>query len=221
LRKVEAHAHDRIVSELLNRHGTTFAEELDIDVASNQPDALFRLLCASLLLSITDGAPQAVDAARALTDAGWTTPDRLAAATRTQRVKVLGAPKAGGFDARAEAMLGETAQLLLERYNGDLRRLRDEAGSDPQRERALLKQCRGLGDHGVDAFFREVQVAWPELVPFADRRARMSAVRLGLPRDERRLARLTSIEDWPRLAVALVRVDIESGHAAVIAAAAA
>lgn len=216
---MEAHAHDRIVSELLKRHGTTFAEELEIDVASNEPDALFRMLCASLLLSIYDGAPHAIGAARALTDAGWTTPDRLAAATHTQRIKVLGSPKAGGFDARTEAMLGATAQLLLERYGGDLRRLREEADYDPQRERALLKQCRGLGDHGVDAFFREVQVAWPELVPFADRRARMSAVRLGLPRDERRLARLADEGDWPRLAVALVRVDIESGHDAVIAAA--
>jgi len=216
---VESLGHDRIVVALLERHGTTFAEELGIDVASNEPDALFRLLCASLLFNVSNGAPEAFATARALTEAGWTTPDRLAAATRTQRVKVLGSVDARAFDARTEAMLGETAQLLLERYEGDLRRLREEAGRDPQRERALLKQCSGLGDHGVDAFFREVQVAWEELVPFVDRRARMSAVRLGLPRDERRLERLAGHGDWPRLAVALVRVDLASDHDAVLAAA--
>ncbi len=151
---------------------------------------------AALLLNVAEGRPEAVAAARALSDAGWVTPDRLAAATRAQRVKALESVGSGHFDARTEAMLGESAQLLLERYGGDLRRLREEADCDPQRERALLKQCHGLGDHGVDAFFREVQVAWPELVPFADRRARMSAVRLGLPRDERRLARLAGSE-WP------------------------
>jgi hypothetical protein len=217
---VEAPGQDRIVSALLDRHGTTFAEELGIDVASNEPDALFRLLCAALLLNVADGRPEAVAAARALSEAGWVTPDRLAAATRTQRVKALESVGCGHFDARTETMLGESAQLLLERYGGDLRRLREEADRDPQRERALLKQCHGLGDHGVDAFFREVQVAWPELVPFADRRARMSAVRLGLPRDERRLARLAGSE-WPRLAVALVRVDVAEDHDGVIADAAA
>ena len=217
---MEAPGQDRIVSALLDRHGMTFAEELGIDVASNEPDALFRLLCASLLLNVADGRPEAVAAARAIADAGWVTPDRLAAATRTQRVKALETASSGHFDARTAAMLGESAQLLLERYGGDLRRLREEADRDPQRERALLKQCHGLGDHGVDAFFREVQVAWRELVPFADRRARMSAVRLGLPRDERRLARLAGSE-WPRLAVALVRVDVAEDHDGVIAAAAA
>ena len=217
---MEAPGQDRIVSALLDRHGMTFAEELGIDVASNEPDALFRLLCAALLLNAAEGRPEAVAAARAISDAGWVTPDRLAAAPRAQRVKALESAGGGRFDARTEAMLGESAQLLLERYGGDLRRLREEADRDPQRERALLKQCHGLGDHGVDAFFREVQVAWPELMPFADRRARMSAVRLGLPRDERRLARLAGNE-WPRLAVALVRVDVAEDHDGVIAAAAA
>jgi hypothetical protein len=218
---VEAPGTDRIVSALLDRHGTTFAEELGIDVASNEPDALFRMLCVSLLLNLADSRPEALDAARALNDAGLVTADRVAAATRQQRAKALAAVPGTPFEGRAEGMLGESAQLLLERYAGDLRRLREEADCDPQRERALLKQCNGLGDHGVDAFFREVQVAWPELVPFADRRARMSAVRLGLPRDERRLARLARSDDWPRLAVALVRVDLAEDHDGVIAAAAA
>jgi hypothetical protein len=218
---VEAPGHDRIVSALLDRHGTTFAEELGIDVASNEPDALFRMLCVALLLNLADSRLEALDAARALSDANLVTADRVAAATRQQRAKALSVVPGTTFGTRAEGMLGESAQLLLERYGGDLRRLRAEADCDPQRERALLKQCNGLGDHGVDAFFREVQIAWPELVPFADRRARMSAVRLGLPRDERRLARLARSDDWPRLAVALVRVDLAEDHDAVIEAAAA
>jgi hypothetical protein len=49
---------------------------------------------------------------------------------------------------------------LLDRYRGDLRRLRAEAGQDPQRERQLLKVVKGLGEVGVDIFFREAQVAW-------------------------------------------------------------
>ena len=87
------------------------------------------------------------------------------------------------YDERTAAMLGDACELLLERYRGDLRRLRDEAGRDPRRERRLLKQVKGLGDVGVDIFFREAQVAWEELFPFVDRRAAQTARRLGLDAD--------------------------------------
>jgi hypothetical protein len=51
-----------------------------------------------------------------------------------------------------------------------------------------LKEFKGLGDVGVDIFFREVQVAWQELRPFADRRTLDAAGRLGLPKDAGKLA---------------------------------
>lgn len=42
----------------------------------------------------------------------------------------------------------------------------------------------------TDIFFREVQVAWDELFPFADRRALEGAGKLGLPEDPEALADL-------------------------------
>jgi hypothetical protein len=69
----------------------------------------------------------------------------------------------------------------------------------------------GLGDVGVDIFFREVQVAWDELRPFADRRALETAGRLGLATDARALARLVGndADEFARLVAALVRVRLE------------
>ncbi len=75
-------------------------------------------------------------------------------------------------------MLGDTAQFLLEKYDGDLRKLRAEAGRDPKIERKLLKECKGIGDTGVDIFFREAQSAWGELRPFADKKALKAAGKL-------------------------------------------
>src|SRR5690606_37592154 len=107
-------------------------------------------------------------------------------------------------------MLGATAEHLLEAYGGDLRKLRDEAERDPERERALLKECKGVGDVGVDVFFREVQLAWDELYPFADARVSKAAKRLELGKDARALVRLTSgRREYARLAAGLVRVDLE------------
>lgn len=113
-------------------------------------------------------------------------------------------------------MLGDTAQLLLDRYGGDLRKLREEAGRDPERERELLKEFKGIGDVGADIFFREAQVAWEESFPFADRRVLEGARRLGLGGDTWTLLGLVGEEDFPRFVAALVRVQIESDHDEVL-----
>jgi hypothetical protein len=85
-------------------------------------------------------------------------------------------------------MLGETSALLLDRYKGDLRRLREEAGHQPATERKLIKECKGIGDVGADIFFREVQRDWSELFPFADKRALQAAKRFGLATMQDRLS---------------------------------
>lgn len=64
-------------------------------------------------------------------------------------------------------MLGDTTTLLLERDGGDLRRLRQEVERDLGEERRLLKEVKGIGDVGVDIFFREAQREWVEVRPFA------------------------------------------------------
>jgi hypothetical protein len=116
-------------------------------------------------------------------------------------------------------MLGDTAQMLLEKYRGDLRRLRDAAGCDPEREWALLKECKGIGDVGADIFCREAQVAWDELFPFADRRALEAAGRLGLEHDAERLAGRVSRKEYSRLLAALVRTRLANDFDEVLEAA--
>jgi hypothetical protein len=90
---------------------------------------------------------------------------------------------------------------------------------DPRRERALLKECKGIGDVGADIFCREAQLAWDELFPFADRRALEAARRLGLEDDAKKLARRVSRRDYPRLLAALVRTGLARDFDQVLEAA--
>ena len=204
----------RLAGALLERHGRTFAEELRIDVAKGTPAPLFRLLVASILLSARIGHELAVAAARALQQQGWTTAQKLAATTWEERVRVLNRAGYARYDERTSRMLGDTCAILLDRYGGDLRRLREDAERDPRRERTLLKEFKGIGDVGVDIFFREAQVAWSELYPFADRRALRAAQRLGLGSDPRALARLVGGDrpEFTRLVAALVRVGLRRDY---------
>jgi hypothetical protein len=160
-----------------------------------------------------------MQATRALAKQGWTTAEKMAATSWEQRTRTLNEAGYARYDESTSRMLGDTAELLLDKYRGDLRQLRAAAERDPQRERTLLKECKGIGDVGADIFCREAQVAWDELFPFADRRALQAAGRLGLDDDAGRLAKRVSRKDYPRLLAALVRTGLAKDFDEVLEAA--
>ncbi len=135
------------------------------------------------------------------------------------RVRVLNDAGYARFDEKTSTMLGDASNLLIERYGGDLRRLRQRAERKPAEERRLLEEINGIGDVGVDIFFRDVQAAWPELRPFADRKALDGARRIGLPARAADLAELVDEQDFPRLVTALVRMELAGDSDQVVAAA--
>jgi hypothetical protein len=130
------------------------------------PSALFRLLCLALLASERIRPEQSFAATRALTESRWSTPKAMATASWEQRVKVLNTHEYARYDEKTSCFLADTSTLLLEKYGGDLRELREAAKRDPTCERKLLRECKGIGNVGVDIFFREAQVIWDELYPF-------------------------------------------------------
>ena len=197
-----------IFSALLDEHGRLYSEEIGIDLPANTPSPLFRWLCTCLLLSARISSHIAMKAAKALADAGWTTPKRMAGSTWEQRVKVLNRSGYARYDESTARMLGDTVRLLIDRYDADLRKLRDAAGRDPAQERRLLKEFKGIGDVGADIFFREVQIAWDEVYPFADKKALSAAEKLGLPNTAEALCEAAGREDFPRLVSALVRSSL-------------
>lgn len=202
-----------LVRALLETHGTTFSDELKIHVEKNTPAPLFQMLCASLLYSARISAASSTSAMKALIEAGLTTPKKMAEATWQDRVDVITWHGYKRYDERTSTMLGEMAERVLHHYGGDLRKLREAAEHDVERERTLLREFKGIGTTGASIFLREVQVAWDEVFPFVDEKVAKAAVQLGLPRDPKRLAELVGgRRDFARLAAALVRVDLEKAY---------
>jgi endonuclease III len=201
-------ARKDIVRAALDRCPQSTAERLGIDLSKNTPAPLYRWLIASLLFSARISAAQAENAARALFDEGWRTPEKMAATTWEARVKVLNRSGYARYDESTARYIADTTQLLLDDYGGDLRRLRAAARQDPAEERKRLKAFKGIGEVGADIFFREAQLAWAELYPFADRKSLQTAEKLGLGEDAEALARLvTRKRDLPRLLTALIQAS--------------
>lgn len=205
-----------IVRAAMSRYPKSYAERLDIDLARNTPAPLYQWLIASLLFSARISAAQAESAARALFAQGWRTPMKMAATSWEARVKVLNRSGYARYDESTARYIADTTALLQDRYGGDLRRLRAEAGNDPKEERERLKAFKGIGEVGADIFFREAQVAWEEFYPFADGKALQAAEKLGLGKDAKVLARLVDRRDLPRLLTALTCVERAKETGAVL-----
>lgn len=197
---------EAVVKVLLDRYGHTYAEDAGIRVA-DKPAPLYQLLVLATLLSARITADIAVQAARELFAAGYTTPKAMREASWQDRVDALGRGHYRRYDERTATMLGDGAALLDDRWRGDLRRLRDEAGGQARQIRSLLQEFPGIGPSGADIFLREVQAVWSSVAPYLDDRAIEGARRLGLPADPGQLARLAgSAQDRARLGAALIRV---------------
>ncbi|MFC7376389.1 endonuclease [Brachybacterium sp. GCM10030267] len=202
-----AREHEKTVAELLETYGTTYAQQAGITLR-DKPSPLYRLLVLSTLLSTRISADIAVDAAIELSRAGYRTPQRMREASWQQRVDALGRGHYRRYDESTATRLGDGAELLLEEYRGDLRRLREQA-EDREGVLDLLQAFPGIGPTGAAIFVREVQGIWPELGPFLDAKALDGARRAGLPEDVAALDALIDPGDRPRLAAALVRVALE------------
>lgn len=204
-----------IVSSLLERHGRTYADELGLDLDRGTPTAMFGLLLFTLLSCTRIRAANATEGTRALLAAGLSSAAELAESTWEQRVKVLNQHGYARYDERAATELGELAEHVQARWNGDLGRLRKEADGDVVAVRRLLTEFTGIGPVGADIYLREAQQAWPEFRPSVDRRARNAAKTLGLPTSPQALAELVGPDDITRLVAALVRSSLEHDESEV------
>jgi endonuclease III len=197
----------------VKRYGRTYAEEAGIRLA-DRPAPLYQLLVLATLLSARISADIAVAAARELFAAGYRTPRAMRDASWQDRVDALGRGHYRRYDERTATMLGDAAELCLERWHGDLRRLHREAGRDVRVLRRLLTEFPGIGPTGADIYLREAQAVWTDLAPYVDRKVAAGAKKLDLPSSAEELSRLVGRDDLPRLASALVRVSIDRGTAA-------
>jgi hypothetical protein len=89
-------------------------------------------------------------------------------------------------------------------WHNDISKLRALKKGAPESEReALRRKIKGLGEGGLDVFFRRVQWQWTDMYPFIDARTQLAVGKLGLPRRAEGLEKMIEVrwgkvgfEDW-------------------------
>ena len=207
---------DQLVRRLLDRAGTTYAEEAGVHL-KDTPMPLFQLLTLCMLASKPIDATIATQAARELFKAGLRTPKSVLAADRATMIEAFGRASYARYDESSADRLTDIATALRDDYGGDLRELAAAGHQDVNTVTSLLKRFKGIGDTGADIFLREVQDVWTWVRPHFDQRATAAARDIGLPADPAALSALAP-RKAAKLAAALVRVSLDDGVRAKLAA---
>ncbi|SNT26067.1 hypothetical protein SAMN05421812_10478 [Asanoa hainanensis] len=192
------------VERLLDRYGETYAHQAGIRLA-DRPQPLYQLLVLTKLLSARISATVAVAAARELFQAGLTSPKAMLAADEHTLWHTLARAHYVRYGGPAIRALSGGAQLVLDRWGGDLRRMHREAAGDRAALRAALTEFPGIGPTGADIYLREVQAVWPDIRPYLDERVTAAAKAVRLPATPARLANLVPPDRLPELAAAVLR----------------
>lgn len=195
--------HDRLVRDLIEVAGTTYAAEAGIRLA-DKPMPLFQLLVLCMLASKPIDATIAMRAARELFHAGLRTPNAVLAGDRRTMIEAFGRAHYVRYDESSATRLTAIAEHLRDEYSGDLRGIAERGNRDVAAAKRMLKEFKGIGDTGADMFLREVQDVWTWVRPYFDDRATAAAKALGLPADPSKLGALAPRTN-ARLAAALVR----------------
>jgi hypothetical protein len=204
-----------VARALIEHQGTLYSEAMGVNIARDTPQELFHWLVGAILLSARIDSGIAVDTGRALREAGLHKIDAILDASEDRLIEVL---TEGGYTRYREVATGylkETAAWARDGFDGDLRRLRDEAG-DADGILEALQDAKGLGPMGAGIFAREAQLVWDVLHPRADGPALDAAEDLGLPKDADALSDLAgSRDDFVRLLAALTRAALDGPADAV------
>jgi hypothetical protein len=200
-------SHAETAADLLDTAGETFAAEAGITLA-DKPAPLYRLLVLAVLLSSRVQAKLGTRACRELVDSGLGSPERMRDADRQEVFDALSRAKFLSKEQTTDA-LQQGADLVADRWNGDLRGMRTAADGSAAALADLLTEVPRLGPVGADIFIREVQQVWPEFRPHLDGKATDGAKAVGLPTDPAELAELVDGDDLARFSAALVRANLD------------
>lgn len=147
------------------------------------PSNLLAHLLNAMLTSARISNGLAAKSVRCLIEANYHNLETLKKSSWDERTEVL---TKGGYTRYREKTatgLGELAEFLSSKYEGDLNRLRGAAGDDAQKVRELVKEVKGIGEVGVNIFHDSVQALWPCMAPYVDPRSFDTAEGLGVGKD--------------------------------------
>ncbi|KAL8812892.1 MAG: hypothetical protein Q9200_000674 [Gallowayella weberi] len=202
----------RKAEALLTKYGTLTVSDLGVsNPSSPSPENIMALVYNAMLTSARIAHGLAFKSVKCLIEAGFQDIETLSKSSWKERTEVLTKGGYTRYREKTATALGDLAEFVGTKYDGDLNNLLSKANAEPARVRELVKEIKGIGNVGVDIFCDTAQGIWPCLAPFIDPRSMKTAKQCGLGEeiDDMWEAVGKDPEDMCRLAAALTTVRLE------------
>ncbi|ROW11290.1 hypothetical protein VMCG_00868 [Cytospora schulzeri] len=204
------------IQTLLDKYGSLPLSHTTLeDPTSPTPETLLALLLSAMLSAARISHELAARTTAGVIRAGYHRLETLRGGTWEERTGVLTEGGYTRYREKTATALGDLAEFLASRYDGDLNNLCKSEDNSPPKIRKALGGINQLGNVGIDIFFDTAQGVWPCLAPFIDPRSRKTAEAIGIGSDEAVLWR--EVGEDPvrmcRLASALTYVRLEKKEA--------
>ncbi|KAK3709517.1 hypothetical protein LTR37_010890 [Vermiconidia calcicola] len=211
---------DEKINKLLSDHGAFPLQDCGLaDPHSRSASTILAHVFHALLTSTRISHQLANKTLVKVVEAGYADLEKLEKSSWEERTQVLTEGGYTHYREKTATELGELAQLIREKYDGDLNNLLKKAkeGNEGNKEairssvRKGVSAIKGIGGVALDVFCDTVQAVWHELAPFVDPRSQKTAENLGISSDAAELFKVVG-EDavtMSRLAVALTTVRLE------------
>lgn len=150
---------------LLEKYGQKYSDILGIDLSKGRDEEIFKWFLAALLFGAPIQESSAIKTYKCLEKYKVLTPRRILETGWDGLVKILDEGSYTRYDFKTADKLLEVMKNLVEKYNGSLTLLYNNASDTLDLERSLKKLGKGIGDVTVSIFLRELRDIWEKANP--------------------------------------------------------
>lgn len=176
--------------------GQKYSEILGINLADGRDEEVFKWLLSSILFGAPITETSVMKTYKCFQKHGVLTPKRILDTGWDGLVKVLDEGGYTHYDFKTSDKLLGVMQNFMEKYNGSLSKLHEEASDTRELENRLKSLGKGIGDVTVSIFLRELRGIWRKAAPRPTGLVVTAAKNLGVIRDEAAENALEQLEDF-------------------------
>jgi endonuclease III len=176
--------------------GRQYSEILGIDLSNGKDEEIFKWFLASILFGAPITEKAVIKTFNCFKKYGVLTPQKILKTGWDGLVKILDEGSYTRYDFKTADKLLEVMRNLMERDDGSLTTLYNEAASEQDLENRLKNLGKGIGDTTVSIFLRELRDVWKKADPKPTSLVIFAAKKLGIVKDDTAEDALKQLKDF-------------------------
>lgn len=184
------------VKAFVENFGQKYSEILGINLAHGRDEEVFKWFLASILFGAPITETSVIKTYKCFRKHDVLTPKRILDTGWDGLVKILDEGSYTRYDFKTADKLLEVMQNFMEKYNGSLSKLHEEASDTRDMENRLKSLGKGIGEVTASIFLRELRGIWRKAAPRPTSLVITAAKKLGVIRDEAAENVLEQLEDF-------------------------